>query len=98
MGSVTLGWVKEACKAAMTARNPDWLREIKIPVHIFTAGQDRLINNRFTFEAVKHIPDAQVTCFPRGKHDLPMETDDIRDAIIRETVALADRKPRPQPG
>lgn len=99
MGSVTMGWVREACKAMMTARNPEWLKEIKIPVHVFTAAQDKLINNRFTYEAVPHIPHAEITFFPNGKHDLLMETDDIRNAaIIRGTLALAERKPGPRPG
>jgi lysophospholipase len=98
MGSVTLGWAKEACKAAIMARNPDWLREIEIPVHIFTAAQDKLVNNRFSHDAMSHIPDSQLTCFPTGKHDLLMETDDIRDVIISGTVALADRARGMQPG
>lgn len=97
-GSVTMGWVKEACKAMMTARNSDWLREIEIPVHVFTAGRDRLVNNRFAYESVPHIPDMQMTYFPQAKHDMLMETDDIRDAIIGGTVALADRKQGPKPG
>ncbi|MBI4030233.1 MAG: alpha/beta hydrolase [Proteobacteria bacterium] len=98
MGSVTMGWVGEACRAMMTARDPEWLGEIKIPVHIFTAAQDRLINNRFTYEAAPHIPRSEMTYFPNGKHDLLMETDDIRDIIIAGTVALAGKKPGPLPG
>lgn len=97
MGSVTMGWVKEACAAMMTARDPQWLGEIKIPVHAFTAAHDKLINNRFTYEALPHIPVNEITFFPRGKHDLLMETDDIRNAIIRNTVALAGKKPGPGP-
>lgn len=97
MGSVTMGWVKEACESMMTVRDPDWLKEIKIPIRVFTAGQDRLINNSFTYEAVPHIPDGDVTYFPTGKHDMLMETDDIRDAIISGTLALADKKSGPQP-
>lgn len=99
LGSVTMGWLKEACKAMVAARDPAWLREIKMPVHIFIGGQDMLINNRFTYDATPHIPDQQVTYFPNGKHELLMETDDIRDVVIRHTVELTDRKPRPpQPG
>lgn len=98
MGSVTMGWVKEICNAMMIVRDPDWLKGIKIPIHVFTAGQDRLVNNSFTYDAISHIPDAKITYFPKGKHDMPMEIDEIQDIIISGTVALADRKPSgPQP-
>lgn len=96
MGSVTMGWVKEACKAMMIARNPEWLNEIEIPVHVFTSAHDKLINNFFMYEAAAHIPHSQTTFFPKGKHDELMETDDIRSPIITYTAALPERiKPKP---
>jgi len=96
VGSVTIGWFLEACKTMVAARNPKWLQEIKIPLHIFTAGKDALINNQHTYDAIAHIPDCEPIPFPNGKHDLLMETDDIRNTIIAHTVALPERrKPKP---
>lgn len=91
VGAVTMGWVVEASKAMIRARDPEWLKEIKMPVHIFTAGKDRLVNNQHTLDALPHFNDAAHTEFPDGGHDLPMERDAIRDVVISTTVNLAKR-------
>ena len=84
-----MGWVVEACKAMAQARDPVWLNEIKMPVHVFTAAKDRLVNNAYMIKAMPHFKNATRTDFPDGRHDLLMERDDIRDVIIADTIALA---------
>ena len=94
-GSPTMGWAKSVCDSIVKIRKPAYLRDIKVPVAVFTAGQDILVNNRYVLEAVNHLPDASYVHFKKGKHDLPTETDDIRDRIIRDTLDLLNRIPKP---
>lgn len=85
-GHPTMGWIREMCKALIKARNPAYLKEIKRPVRVYTAGKDILVNNKHTFEAIKNLPEVQHVHFKSGKHELPMETDDIRNRIIDESI------------
>ena len=96
VGAVTIGWVIEASKAMVQARDPAWLNEIDLPVRIFIAEKDKLINNSYTIEAVPHFKNATRTDFSDGRHDLLMERDSIRDVIIADTVALAKNAVRPR--
>ncbi len=96
VGSPTFGWLKSACRAAELLRDPAYLREIQKPVMVFTAGHDRLVNNERTLDAVAHLPQVSYTHFHNGKHELLMETDNIRSYIIRSVADLAKTLP-PRP-
>ncbi len=94
VGAVTMGWTVEACKAMMLARDPAWLKKIDMPVHIFTAAKDNLVNNAHAIKALQHFKNALHTDLPDGRHDLPMERDHNRDVVIAGTLALAKNTPR----
>jgi len=95
IGSFTLGWLSEACKSMVMERNPAWLKEVKTPLHIFTGGDDKLINNEHTYKAIQHLPNIQHTHLPDGRHDLLMERDHIHDTIITNVIKMAHKPPGP---
>jgi lysophospholipase len=98
-GAPTLGWGRHAIQAHKRIKNPRYLRNIKRPVLIFTAGKDLLVDNEPVFEAAKHIKDVEHIHFKRGKHELLMETDDIRDVVLDKTMRLVNKvcKNKPSP-
>lgn len=85
-GAPTFGWVIEMCKAIMRTRKPDFANKmdrLNRPVLIFTAGQDQLVNNRYTEDLAARLRDAKLYHFPDGKHELLQETDAIRRPLLQ---------------
>ncbi len=58
---------------------------------MFTCGDDGTVHNKHTFNALARLPHVTHQHFPKGKHELLMETDDIRQPIIDAVLAMADR-------
>lgn len=86
----TWGWVQEAAQAIMQTRQAGYLESITTPMAIFSGGEDIRANSIWTFRAAARLPNATHVHFPNGKHELLMETDDIRQPIIDATLGLAD--------
>ncbi len=93
----TWGWCQEACRAIVKTRQPGYLESIEIPMAIFTGGDDVMVNNQHTFNALARLPDASHAHFEKGKHSLLMETDDIRQPIIDAVLAMVDKAAGPRP-
>lgn len=87
-GGPTIGWVTEACRALLRLRDKDYAGRMSVPVRIFSAGRDTAVDNRTTLTTAALIPGCIHTHITNGKHDLLMDTDDVRDRIINETLKL----------
>ncbi len=85
-GLPTYGWVINACKAILKVRCPAYLNDIKQPLLLFTAGDDKIVNNAPTDKAAPHLPHAHLVLFKDSKHEMLMEKDDIRTEIIKRTM------------
>ena len=57
---------------------------------LFSGGDDIRANTKWTFRAAARLPNATHMHFPKGKHELLMETDDIRQSLIDAALNLAD--------
>ncbi len=66
LGGVTWGWLKATCRAIVKTREPAWLQAIRQPLEIFTAGQDALVNNDYTRNALPHLKNATLHHLPAG--------------------------------
>lgn len=86
VGPPTIGWGKQAATAYMMLRKPEYLKKIKQPVLIFTAGKDKIVENKPVFSSIKHIHNVRHIHFKDGKHDLLMESDDIRDPLLIKSM------------
>lgn len=94
-GSVTCGWVLEKCRAITRVMNPQYLKEIKTPLLVFTGGRDTMVRNDRIAEAVRHLPDARLVHFPEGGHEMLMEKDAIRDVLLyREAIPFLQNRLR----
>jgi lysophospholipase len=81
-GGPTCGWVSEKCRGIVRIQNAAFLKKIKQPVLVFTAGQDHLVNNDRIEAVIKKLPNAQRVHFKDGHHELLMEKDEIRDRLL----------------
>lgn len=84
----TIGWIWHVCQAITRARDPRWLSETG-PVTIATAGRDLITDNDQVMKALSHMKNATHIHFENGRHESTVETDDIRDRVIGETLRLA---------
>lgn len=96
VASPTMGWFQDICRALVKFRSPGYMRDIRIPVRIFTAGQDVKVNNHYALDAASQLPDAVLTHFGKAKHDMLQEIDAFRTPVIRAVVNLATHGNRPR--
>lgn len=90
-GSPTFGWVWHACRAMTDVRRPGYFENMDVPVLAFTAGKDVLVDNEPVARVIGGIKNHRIHHFPEGKHELLMETDDIRGRIVELTASLATK-------
>jgi lysophospholipase len=89
LGPPTWGWLDFAFAAIGELRRGDGPPKVEIPVTVFSAGDDQVVDNR----ALRLVADR----FPRGEyieiagshHEILQETDAIRAVFWREFDALA---------
>lgn len=91
IGSPTVGWVHEACRAIRKLHNPAYLAAIDKPVLIATAGNDILVDNRQAIRILSALRDTEYYHFNRAKHEMLMETDDIRAPLLAHIVSFIQR-------
>ena len=78
LGGPTVGWARQAARSMSACLAPGYLERIDIPVLLMTAGQDQIINPASHGPVVARLPRAEHVTFANAKHEIMMETDDIR--------------------
>lgn len=81
IGAPTVGWMSQAVAIAAKFVDPDYVRSIKIPVLVFCAEEDRLINNQAQARLVEDLPAGQLITISGARHEIMMETDERRAAF-----------------
>jgi lysophospholipase len=95
LGNVTWGWVDSAMRAVeWIARDPSVTR-ISIPVTVVAAGQDRLVDNGAEAAVVARLPRGRYVEIPGARHEILMETDELRAPFWREFDTLVASISRP---
>ena len=95
LGGVTWGWLNFAM--GIGGRIAGRASEIRIPMTLIAAGDERLCDNGAVRALAARASDARYVEIPGAFHELLMETDDVRAKVWAEFDALADRvAPRPQ--
>ena len=78
LGGPTLGWGRQAIRSMATAQAPGYLERIDIPLLLITAGEDRLIDPRTHAPIVARLRHGEHFTIAHARHEIMMETDDIR--------------------
>ena len=77
-GAPTLGWLRQAFRTMKDVSAPNLLARISCPVLIVSAGEDTIADSGTHPTTAAAIPAGQVVTVPGAKHEIMMETDDIR--------------------
>ncbi|MGP1395374.1 MAG: alpha/beta fold hydrolase [Inquilinaceae bacterium] len=91
LGGATWGWLDATYRSAALLRDPAYVRRIDVPVLIAMAGKERLVSNSALNRLARRLPKPVVKVYPDALHELLMERDEIRDALLADIDAfLAD--------
>lgn len=88
VGNPTLKWLSESLKSIKILKNSDNLSQIKIPTLLACGDKETLIDREAIKRATRYIPQAQHLDLKNGKHEILMETDDVRNLFLEETLKL----------
>ncbi|MES1197035.1 MAG: alpha/beta hydrolase, partial [Pseudomonadota bacterium] len=79
IASPTIGWLNAAIDATEGFFQPNAIAHLlRLPVLVFTAGQETLVDNASHDEVVDLLANAKHLKFENAKHEILQETDDIR--------------------
>lgn len=87
----TIGWVAAAAEAFDGFGQPAALAHLKMPILVATAGQELLVDNDSHRVVCETLPDCTHVTIDGAKHEILMETDDIRAEFWRDFDQLAGR-------
>ncbi|HWA01553.1 MAG TPA: alpha/beta hydrolase [Caulobacterales bacterium] len=74
----TVGWVAAASEMIDGFLQPNALAHIRTPVLVFSAGQEQLVDLKSHEAIAKLLPNSKLIILADAKHEILMETDDIR--------------------
>jgi lysophospholipase len=78
LGGPTLGWSRQAIRSMAAVHAPGYLERIDIPLLLITAGEDRLIDQRSHAPLVTRLKHGEHFTIGHARHEIMMETDEIR--------------------
>lgn len=87
----TIGWVAAAADATEGFQQPGALAHIRIPVLVATAGEEQLVDNSSHDAVITQLPDARHITIAGAKHEILMETDDLRAQFWAAFDELTER-------
>jgi len=87
VGGPTWGWIDAAFRGVQALKPRD-LTSIDCPVLVALAGDDRLVVNRATLRAIRHLPDVRLARFEGARHELHMERDAIRTPYLERVLGF----------
>jgi len=91
LGGPTWGWLNFAFSAMGLLRRGRGVTQIRTPVVIIAAMEDRIVDVAAQRLVASRIPGARFVEAPGAHHEILQETDEIRAVFWREFDALADR-------
>lgn len=74
----TIGWAAAAADATESFSQPSALAHVRIPVLVFTAADEQLVDNESHPRIVEQLPDATHITIDGAKHEILMERDEVR--------------------
>ncbi len=82
-GAPTLGWLRQAFRTMKEVSARDLLGKISCPVLIVSAGEDTIADSTTHPATAAAIPMGEMVTVPGAKHEIMMETDDLRQIFWR---------------
>lgn len=86
VGNTTYKWLYESLKSISLLKDSATLQKVTIPVLAAKAGKETLVDNKSIDQFIKKIPNGKLLDLKKSKHEIMVETDDIRDLFLAETL------------
>lgn len=87
----TIGWVAAAADAIEGFQAPNALAHLRLPILVWTAEQEQLVDNKAQAQVVNLLPDATLITIAGAKHEILMERDEFRVQFWQGFDELANR-------
>ena len=78
LGAPTIGWLRAACRSMTVLQAPDYPSEIKVPILMVAAGQDKVVATTAIEEFALKLKVGSHVLIPPSRHEILVESDDIR--------------------
>lgn len=88
VGNVTLKWVYESLKSINILKKKESLRQITIPTLFSTPEYEKIVDNSAIKRAARIIPNAALINLKKSKHEILVETDEVRNKFLEETLKI----------
>lgn len=88
VGNVTYKWLCESLKSIGILKKKSTLQKIKTRVVLAYATKETLVDNRSIIKAARKIKSAKILKLKDAKHEIMMETDDVRDQFLNKTLEV----------
>jgi lysophospholipase len=79
IGDPTIGWTNAAFRLMRRFKQSEFPRRLLIPVLIFVAGADRLVDSAAAEEFASRLKAGKCIIFGCAKHEILMEADPLRE-------------------
>ena len=84
VGGVTYGWLKSAQDSIDRMNRAGFARQIRVPVLMVSAAEDRIVCNRAQQAFCARLPQGRMQTLVGARHEILMETDSIRRRFWRQ--------------
>lgn len=91
VAGATWGWLEQAFSAAKRLSDPKLLQRIETPVVVVSAAEEALVDNRAHTRAAALLPRITHHTIEGARHELLLETDEVRAQFWRFFDELANR-------
>lgn len=78
LGGVTWRWLVAAEKSIRALHAPGRAEGLSLPVLMFQAGEERLVNNDAMAALARRLPHAELVKLPRARHEILQESEDVQ--------------------
>jgi lysophospholipase len=86
----TFSWVTAALDAIETFHQPGALNHLRMPIMVMSAGEEQLVDNASHAELATLLPNARHIMIEGARHEIMMETDDLRAQFWAAFDVIAD--------
>lgn len=82
LGGASWGWLFAALSSIRHYFEEDRLEDVTVPTLILSARADRIVRPESHDRAARRLPNCTLVPFPMGEHELLIEADPIRGAVL----------------
>ena len=80
----SIGWINAAFRSCQhTTLNPEWMRQIQVPVTAFLAGDEKIVDGAKSLEMLSYISGLKQHIFPAARHELLQEALPVRSRVFQ---------------